>query len=200
LRTAISSLAALAVLLVAPSAYAGMSGLGLGVHGGIVSGYDNPVLAEGISDSLGIDVSEKMTDLGAHVKIGTFRIIEFDLNLDYAWKKQDLGSGFDLRFSDFSITGSVRKSIAMTSIKPYIGVGAGLHWMAYSLESGDQVLGVVLPENESKIGYHFKAGVDLDIPLLPLTPYGEWKYNVIQTTGKSTKYSSLMVGVTLDLP
>jgi opacity protein-like surface antigen len=190
----------LAALMVASSAYAGMSGLGLGVHGGIISGYDNPVLAEGISDSLGIDVSEKMTDLGAHLKIGTFRIIEFDLGLDYAWKKQDLGSGIDLRFSDFSIAGSVRKSIALTSIKPYIGAGVGLHWMAYSIEFGNQVIGVVLPEDESKIGYHFKAGVDLDLPLFPLTPYGEWKYNVIQTTGKSTKYSSLMVGVTLDLP
>ena len=190
----------LIVLLAAPAAYGGMSGLGLGVHGGIVSGYDNPVLAQGIGDSLGIDVSDQMTDLGAHLKIGTFRIIEFDLSLDYAWKKQDLGSGIDLRFSDFSITGSVRKSYALAVVKPYIGVGGGLHWMAYSVEYGGQIVGVVLPEDESKFGYHFKAGVDLDIPLFPLTPYAEWKYNVIQTTGESTKYSSIMVGVTLDLP
>jgi opacity protein-like surface antigen len=197
LRTAI---VALAVLLTASSANAGMSGLGLGVHGGIVSGYDNPGLSEGVGDSLGIDVSGKMTDLGVHLKIGTFRVVEFDLNLDYAWKKQDMGLGIDLRFSDFSITGSVRKSLTLAAIKPYVGVGGGMHWMAYSLEYGGQVIGVALPEDESRIGYHFKAGVDLDIPLFPLTPYGEWKYNIIQTTGESTKYSSLMVGITLDLP
>lgn len=194
------AIAALAVLLTASGASAGMSGLGLGVHGGIVSGYDNPELSEGISDSLGIDVSDKMTDLGIHLKIGTFRVVEFDLNLDYAWKKQDMGLGIDLRFSDFSITGSVRKSLALAAIKPYVGVGGGMHWMAYSLEYGGQVIGVALPEDESRIGYHFKAGVDLDFPLFPLTPYAEWKYNIIQTTGESTKYSSLMVGITLDLP
>lgn len=191
---------AFTVLAAASSAYGGMSGLGLGVHGGIISGYDNPVLAEGISDSLGIDVSDQMTDLGAHLKIGTFRVLEFDVSLDYAWKKQDLGYGIDLRFSDFSITGSVRKSYALAAIKPYVGVGGGLHWMAYSVEFGGQVVGVVLPEDESRIGYHFKAGVDLDFPLFPLTPYAEWKYNIIQTTGETTKYSSILVGVTLDLP
>ncbi len=190
----------LIVLLAAPAAYGGMSGLGLGVHGGIISGYDNPVLAESISDSLGIDMSDQMTDLGAHLKIGTFRIVEFDLSLDYAWKKQDLGSDIDLRFSDFSITASARKSFALAAIKPYAGLGGGLHWMAYSVEYGGQVGAVVLPEDESKFGYHFKAGVDLDFPLFPLTPYAEWKYIVIQTTGESTKYSSIMVGVTLDLP
>lgn len=192
---------ALIIISAGSRAYAGISGLGLGVHGGIVSGYDNPVLEQGIPfDSLGIDMSDKMTDLGAHLKIGTFRVIEFDLSLDYAWKKQGIGSGIDLRFSDFSITGSVRKSFALAVIKPYIGAGGGLHWMAYSIEFGGQVIAVALPEDESKIGYHFKVGVDLDFPLFPLTPFGEWKYNVIQTTGESTKYSSLMVGITLNLP
>jgi opacity protein-like surface antigen len=180
---------------------AGLSGLGLGVHGGVVSGYDNPVLEDSIlSQFVDFDMAEKMTDIGAHLNIGTFRIIEFDLSLDYAWKKQEIASGIDLRFSDISITASVRKSVALAALKPYIGVGVGQHWMVYSIELGDQVIGVNLPADESKIGYHFKAGVDLDFPLLPLTPYGEWRYNIIQTTGKSTKYSAILVGITLDLP
>lgn len=191
----------LALTLTGARASAGLSGLGLGVHGGVVSGYDNPVLEEGIPlDSLGIELSEKMTDIGAHLNIGTFRIIEFDLNLDYAWKKQKIASGIDLRFSDISITASVRKSFALAALKPYIGVGVGQHWMVYSIELGGQVIGVTLPADESKIGYHFKAGVDLDFPLFPLTPYGEWRYNMVQTTGKSTKYSAILVGITLDLP
>ena len=194
----------LSVIFIGPNAFGGISGLGLGIHGGMISGYDNPVLKDSIlSHFASFDMSEKMTDIGAHLNIGTFKIIEFDLNIDYAWKKQEIASGIDLRFSDFSISASVRKSIALSSLKPYIGVGVGQHWMAYSIEFGDLVfpnIGVVLPENESKVGYHFKAGIDLDFPVFPLTPYGEWRYNIIQTSGESTKYSALLVGITLDLP
>ncbi len=190
-----------ALVLAGTNTSFGLSGLGLGIHGGLVSGYDNPVLEEGIPlDSLGIDITEEMTDIGAHLNIGTFRVIEFDINIDYAWKKQEILSGIDLRFSDFSISASIRKSIALSALKPYIGVGVGQHWMAYSIEFGDQVIGVVLPEDESKIGYHFKAGVDLDFPVFPLTPFGEWRYNIITTAGESTKYTAILVGLTLDLP
>ena len=190
-----------ALVLAGTNTSFGLSGLGLGLHGGLISGYDNPVLEEGIPlDSLGIDITEEMTDIGAHLNIGTFRVIEFDLNIDYAWKKQEISSGIDLRFSDFSITASVRKSIALSALKPYIGVGVGQHWMAYSIEFGDQVIGVVLPKDESKVGYHFKAGVDLDFPVFPLTPYGEWRYNIIKTAGESTKYTAILIGLTLDLP
>ena len=50
-----------ALTLICTRASAGLSGLGLGVHGGVVSGYDNPVLEEGIPlDSLGIELSEKL--------------------------------------------------------------------------------------------------------------------------------------------
>ncbi len=189
------------LLIAASTAQAGLSGLGFGVHGGLVSGYDNPVLQDSLFSSFsGFELSDKMTNIGAHAKIGTFRIIEFDAALDYAWKKQEVIPDVNLTFSDFSASGSVRKSIALAVIKPYIGAGLGLHWMAYSLDLGGQVIGVVMPENESKFGYHFKVGVDFDFPLFPLTPYAEWKYNTIQTTGKSTKYSSINVGITLDLP
>jgi opacity protein-like surface antigen len=190
-----------ALVLVGTRAFAGVSGLGFGIHGGVISGYDNQVLKDSIlSQFASFDMSEKMTDIGVHLNIGTFRVVEFDLNIDYAWKKQEITSGIDLRFSDFSITASIRKSIALGALKPYIGVGVGQHWMVYSIEFGDQIIGVVLPEDESKVGYHFKAGINLDFPLFPLTPYGEWKYNIIQTAGESTKYTALLVGITLDLP
>jgi opacity protein-like surface antigen len=188
-------------VLLGTKAFAGLSGLGLGVHGGIISGYDNPVLEDSIlSQFASFDMPEKMTDIGAHLNIGTFKVIEFDINIDYAWKKQEIVSGIDLRFSDFSISASIRKSIALAAFKPYIGVGVGQHWMAYSIEFGNQIIGVVLPEDESKVGYHFKAGVNLDFPVFPLTPYGEWRYNIIQTAGESTKYTAIFVGITLDLP
>ncbi len=186
-----------------PNASAGLSGLGFGVHGGIVSGYDNPGLEEGLlAEPLfaGFELTSDMYDIGAHLNIGTFRVIEFDANIDYAWKKQEVISGVDLTLSDISVTASVRKSIKLGVVKPYLGVGGGIHVVAYSLALGGQVVGVVLPDNESKTGYLLKAGAEFDIPLFPLTPYGEWRYNVIQTSGKSTKYSSIIFGITLDLP
>jgi opacity protein-like surface antigen len=189
------------MLLPVSSALAGVSGLGIGVHGGLVSGYDNPILEESfLSDFPGFELTNDMYDIGAHLNIGTFRVIEFDVNLDYAWKKQEVASGIDLTFSDFSISGSVRKSLPLGVLKPYAGAGLGLHVIAYSLDVGGQVVGVVLPDNESKSGFLFKAGLELNIPVFPLTPYGEYRYNIIQTTGKSTKYSSIIFGVTLDLP
>lgn len=191
------------ILLSAPAAFAGLSGIGIGVHGGIVSGYDNPTLENSIiADPLfsGFELSKGMYDIGAHVNIGTLRIIEFDGNIDYAWKKQEVISGVDLTFSDFSITVAVRKSVTLGVLKPYVGVGAGLHATAFSLDVGGQTVGVVLPENESKVGYLAKVGTELNIPLFPLTPYGEWRYNTIQTSGKATKYSSIIFGLTLDLP
>ena len=172
----------IAYLLMAPAAFAGLTNIGIGIHGGIVSGYDNPVLEDSLINQIGnIDFSGDMTNLGMHVNIGTLRIIEVDGSLDYAWKKHEIIQGVNLTFSDISISGSVIKPFTLAVLKPYVGA-------------------VVLPDNETKMGYHLKAGVALNLPLFPLTPSVEWKYNMIQTTAKSTKYNSINVGITLDLP
>ena len=189
----------IAYLLMAPAAFAGLTNIGIGIHGGIVSGYDNPVLEDSLINQIGnIDFSGDMTNLGMHVNIGTLRIIEVDGSLDYAWKKHEIIQGVNLTFSDISISGSVIKPFTLAVLKPYVGAGIGIHALAYSLETSGQT--VVLPDNETKMGYHLKAGVALNLPLFPLTPSVEWKYNMIQTTAKSTKYNSINVGITLDLP
>ena len=187
-------------VFLASNSYAGLTGLGIGIHGGIISGYDNPVLESSIlSQYTGFDFPDQMTNIGLHINIGTLRIIEFDVSADYAWKKQEVVSGVDLKFSDFSASGSVRKSIPLAVLKPYAGAGLGIHAMAYSLEI-EGLPPVILPDNEAKIGFHFKVGLELNIPIFPITPMVEWKYNVIQTTGESSKYNSINLGLTLDLP
>ncbi|UCE67872.1 MAG: hypothetical protein JSU85_07665 [Candidatus Zixiibacteriota bacterium] len=188
------------VASVASNANAGLTGIGIGIHGGIVSGYDNPVLEDSlIQQYTDIDFADNMTNIGMHVDIGTLRIIEFDGSIDYSWKKHEIIQGVDLTFSDISISGSVKKSFPLAALKPYAGAGIGIHALAYSIEVTGQPA-AVLPDNETKIGYHIKAGVALNIPVFPLTPFAEWKYNIIQTTEKSTKYNSINVGITLDLP
>ena len=193
-----------AFVFVVPYAHAGLTGIGIGIHGGIVSGYDNPVLKNTLVDqfealSIDIDFPDKMTNIGMHVDIGTLRIVEFDGSLDYAWNKHELTPGAKLTFSDISISGSVKKSFPMAVLKPYAGLGVGIHALAYSLEI-EGLPPAILPDNETKLGYHFKVGLALNIPVFPLTPFAEWKYNIIQTTDESTKYNSINVGVTLDLP
>ena len=186
-----------------PNAFAGLSGLGFGIHGGIVSGYENPGLEEGIlAEPLfaGFELTSDMYDIGAHLNIGTFRVIEFDGSVDYAWKRQEIIPNANITLSDISFTVSVKKSLQLGVIKPYVGVGGGMHIIAYTLDYGGQIVAAAIPDNETKTGYQIKAGTELDIPFFPLTPYGEWRYNVIQTSGKSTKYSSIIFGITLDLP
>ncbi len=190
----------IAFLVIVPGAYAGLTGIGIGIHGGIISGYDNPVLEDSlVQQYTNIDFADNMTNLGMHVNVGTLRIIEFDGSLDYAWKKHEITQGVDLTFSDFCISGSVKKSLSFAILNPYVGAGIGLHAVAYSIEAEGQTV-AVLPDNETKLGYHIKAGVALNIPLFPLTPFAEYKYNIIQTTDESTKYSAINVGITLDLP
>jgi len=188
-------------VLFAPNAFAGLTGVGLGVHGGLISGYKNPILRDAILVQYqNFKLTGDMFDMGAHINIGTLRVIEIDAELDYAWKKQEIVSGVNLTFSDLSVTGSIRKTLELGVLKPYAGVGIGLHRVAYSIDYGGQVIGVILPDNESKVGYLLKAGMEFDLPFFPLTPYGEWRYNIIQTSEKSTKYTSIIIGLTLDLP
>ena len=176
-------------MFIAPAAFAGLTNIGIGIHGGVISGYDNPVLEDTlVRQYTQIDFSGNMNNLGMHVNIGTLRIIEFDGSLDYAWKKHEITQGVKLTFSDISISGSVIKPFPVAVLKPYIGAGVGIHALAYSLETSGQPT-AVLPSNESKLGYHLKVGVALNLPLFPLTPSAEWKYNIIQTTDKSKRLS-----------
>jgi hypothetical protein len=198
-----------ALIFFAPVAHAGLTGIGIGIHGGIISGYDNPILENTLVEQfaalpipiLDLDIPDKMTNIGMHVDIGTLRIIEFDGSLDYAWNKHDLAPGVELTFSDISLSGSVKKSFPMAVLKPYAGLGIGIHALAYSLEVTG-LPGVLFtdPENETKIGYHFKVGLALNLPVFPLTPFGEWKYNIIQTSDESTKFNSINIGISLNLP
>jgi len=180
---------------------AGLSGLGLGIQGGLITGYDNPGLENSVLDQYtNFELKNNMTDIGAHLKIGTLRVIEFELNADYSWKKQNIDSTLNLTFSDFSITALVKKSVSLTSLKPYIAAGVGLHWLAYSLSLGEDVVGVYLPENKSSIGYRIKGGIELDFPVFPFTPFVEYQYNIISVSGDDIKYNSIIGGITLDLP
>jgi opacity protein-like surface antigen len=190
------------ISLMCPLANAGITGLGFGIHGGIVSGYNNLTLEQSVKDAYqnltSFSLSKNMTDVGIRINVGTLRIIDVDGSLDYAWKKQKVYQDISLTYSVVSATAGVKKSIPFGPIAPYVGAGLGMYRSAYSIGNGSVM--VVLPSNETKIGYHVKGGVALNIPMFPIKPFAEFKYNQIQTTGKATKFYQILAGLTFELP
>jgi|WetSurMetagenome_2_1015567.scaffolds.fasta_scaffold569020_1 opacity protein-like surface antigen len=196
----------LAVILIVaftcPFANAGMTGIGFGIHGGMVSGYNNLTLENSVKDAYrditDFSLSKNMADVGFHINIGTLRIIDIEGSFDYGWKTQKVYQDISLTYSMLSATAGLKKSLLMGPVNPYVGIGAGLYKSAYSIDNGSVV--VVLPDNETKTGYYAKGGVGFSFPMFPIKPFAEFKYNQVQTSGKATKYYQILAGLTFELP
>jgi opacity protein-like surface antigen len=193
------------VFLVALScsvANAGLTGIGFGIHGGVVSGYNNLTLENSVKDAYrdvtDFSLSKNMADIGFHIDIGTLRVIDIEGAFDYGWKKQKVYQDVSLTYSMLSATAGLKKSLLMGPVKPYVGIGAGLYKSAYSIDNGSVV--VILPDNETKTGYYAKGGVGFSFPMFPIKPFAEFKYNQVQTSGKATKYYQILAGLTFELP
>ena len=178
-------------------------GIGIGVHGGLALNYSYDVLNDtlaalnatypGLPDSAAFD--ENLTTIGLHLDIGTLPLIDFTIFGDYAWKSSELNDEFSVKVHDLSVGATVKKKFGATIIKPYVGAGAAMHAIVYTLKQGDNELPFL--EDASNIGIHFAAGVELDFPLFPFAPFAEGRYNIISTSEKSTKYPMLLGGLSL---
>jgi opacity protein-like surface antigen len=194
-----------------------ITGLGIGIHAGKTINYNygqiNNDLAT-IADSIGIigvtDIlkfDEDLMTIGAHVKVATLPIIDFYAFADYSWKKKEIYSNLDFKLSDFALGVSAKKMFGVTLIKPFVGAGAEMHKLAYSIESnavsinGLPVAGMdlLIPDDQNKLGFHVLAGVELNFPIFPVDPYAQYRYTWITTKDKATKYGLLEFGVTLSL-
>ncbi|MCP4580174.1 MAG: outer membrane beta-barrel protein [candidate division Zixibacteria bacterium] len=209
MKTLITTMALIACLTIPAFA---ITGLGIGVHVGQTTGYDNGNLdtkIQEISDALEQiigpeaaietpEFKEKLTNIGAHIKFGTLPVIDFIGFFDYSWKKKELTSNVDLRVSNLTYGVTAVKKFGVALFKPYAGAGIAFHKVVYNIESEYESLLLLLPNDETKMGYHFVGGVELDFPLFPLAPYAEGKYNIITTSDKSTKYFLLSVGLTMN--
>jgi hypothetical protein len=191
-----------------------ITGLGIGVRGGIIQNYQNPGL-EAFSSSLEVFSSslslERMPFLGAHLKIGTLPLVDLEFSAEYAWKKKEVLVSIgiadlkgDFTVSDFSLNATGKYHfLSIPVFKPYVGAGAGFHRLIYRLDIEGMVEPIIIPENESRLGLHAVAGVSLKSAVLPFDVFAEWKYTQIKTKQKewdtsSTNFSSLMGGITLN--
>ena len=209
-------LTSLAIFLLTLPASA-ITGLGFGIHAGKTVGYSydeiNNRLAT-IADDQGIiggthvlKFDEELMTIGGHIKVATLPIIDFYGFADYSWKKKEIYPSLDFKLSDFAIGVSAKKMFGVTMIKPFVGVGGEMHKLAYSIESdavsinGLPVTGMalIIPEDQNKFGFHLLGGVELNLPVFPVDPYAQFKYNWITTDDKTTKYGLLEFGVTFSL-
>ena len=184
-----------------------ITGLGIGVRGGIIQNYNNPGL-DAFPSSLSLD---KMPALGAHFKIGTLPLVDLEISAEYAWKKKEVlvfigidSLKGDFTVSDFSLNATGKYHLLSIPVfRPYVGAGAGFHRLIYKLDIEGLGEQIIIPENESRLGLHAVAGIALKSAVLPFEVFAELRYTHIKTRQEkwdtsSSHYSSIMGGITMN--
>jgi len=194
------------LILFASGAWA-VTGLGVGVRGGVIQNYDNPAIKKFYS-------LKQMPLLGAHLKIGTLPLIDLEISVEYAWKKkeniiyypEELGGlvplKVDLKIKDLSLNATAKYLFSFPVVRPYVGAGVGIHRMLYEFSSGETT--VIFPEDENKIAFHGVGGVSVQLPVFPLEIFAEGRFVYIKTEQKKldtkeTDFVTILGGVTLNL-
>lgn len=189
-----------------------VTGLGLGVRGGIIQNYDNPALKKFSSNYTSGFSLKQMPLLGAHLKIGTLPVIDLEVSVEYAWKKKKnilycpeglkLPFQIDLTVRDLSLNATAKYLFSFPVVKPYVGAGIGIHRLLYEFSAGDTI--VMFPEDENKIGFHGVGGVSLQLPAFPFEIFVEGRFVYIKTKQKKldtkeTDFITILAGITLNL-
>lgn len=190
----------LLILLSTSSSAWGITGLGIGIHGGMIQDYTNGNLNSIPTQSR--DWLEQMPMIGVHVKIGTLPIIDAEVSLEYAWKKKEIVLDKEVK-ADFSthdlcINGTVKYTFSLPVVKPYLGAGVGLHRLAYGISN--HAYSIYIPADQGQLGWHAVGGAVLSLPVVPVDFFVEARYTSIPTKGKSTHYTTILGGVTYNLP
>ncbi len=178
----------------------GITGLGFGLRGGVISSLDDPNTEESI---------DNLPFIGAHLKIGTLPIIDFEADVSYAKKSYDyeiavLDTTVKIDYHDLSLNASAKYNLplSLVVVKPYIGGGIGMHLLGSKFDiAKERLKDKSLDPNyaPTKNSLHLLAGLKFHIPMIPFDIFAEGRYTIVQTKPK-TKYSSLYAGFTLNLP
>ncbi|MCI0530480.1 MAG: hypothetical protein L0Y74_00795 [candidate division Zixibacteria bacterium] len=184
-------LALLSIFFLATTSHA-LTGLGIGVRGGYLSGYDNPDLA------LTTGSVDKMPMLGAHVNVGFIPVFDIVFSGEYAWQtEKDFLPGVDLTYGDLSVNGTAIYKFSMPVISPYVGAGLGFHRLIYSW---DGTYPGVAPGDQTKMSWHGVGGLTFSFPAMPFEFFVEGRYSSLRTEAKATNYPSFLGGITFGMP
>jgi len=187
-------------LSVAPSQ--ALVGLGFGLRGGTVS-VDDPNTEKSLTG---------VTMLGAHLRVGTLPILDLEASAEYARKKYDFSfpvpgvgeQSAEATYHLVSLNGTAKYnfSIVAVPIKPYLGGGLGMHFMASTVDLPELQTTVPIDSDfdESKAGIHGLAGLALSFPLFPLEIFAEGRRTLIFTEDETTSENAFYAGLTLKMP
>ncbi|HEX7400678.1 MAG TPA: outer membrane beta-barrel protein [candidate division Zixibacteria bacterium] len=178
----------------------GITGLGIGIRGGMIQNYSYDKLD--VIPTQNKDWLKEMPVVGVHLKIGTLRIIQLEGSLEYAWKKKQIVVDPDIKtdfsINDLSFNATAKYMLSFPVIKPYVGAGVGIHRLAYGISNHSYT--VYIPEVQSQMGWHGVGGLVLSPPAVPLEFFVEARYTHIPTKEKVTHYTTILAGVTYNLP
>lgn len=183
----------------------GITGLGIGIKGGMIQNYKNDNLNSILSQDQ--DWLKEMPVVGVHLKIGTLRIIHLEASVEYAWKEKEIVLKdpitediikADFSIHDLSLNGTAKYMFSIPVLKPYLGGGVGIHRLVYRISYEDH--SIPLPEDQNRIGFHGVGGFVLSFPAFPLELLAEVRYTSIQTENEPTRYTTILAGVTFNLP
>ncbi len=188
------------LVILAMPAFA-LTGVSIGLRGGLVTNFDQPGFA-----TPGYE-SNQMPIGGLHVRVSTLPMFDLIVTGEYAWKKNSYswsGESLEISQRDLLFSASVVYPIKLKPISPYAGVGMATHSLGYdfAVPSGWSLstYGVEVPGNTTRLGYHLVGGVDLKVPMFPLSFSAEFRMNWINTPDEVTKYDSIVAGLNFSLP
>ena len=178
----------------------GLTGLGFGVRGGMIQDYKNDNL--NLIPTQDQDWLKEMPVVGVHLKIGTLRVVHFEASVEYAWKETEIVlenlTRTEFSVNDLSLNATAKYVYSIPVLKPYLGAGAGIHRLVYGISNEDY--SILIPEDQNKMGFHAVGGLLLSFPASPVEFFAEARYTSIQTEGESTRYTTILGGLTFKLP
>jgi opacity protein-like surface antigen len=191
----------LVLLLVAAGSANAITGIEIGVKGGIVDNYSQSGLT--ISDYS----INRMNLLGGQVSFSRLPMVDVLVSADYSWRNETYeiaGQGFEFKMRDFAVTASVVYPFKFQFVTPYVGAGIGTHSLSYeyvrpiSLSLADN--GIAIPATSSFFGYHGILGAKANLPAFPLGFFIEGRLNRIRTPGDDITFNTYTGGVYFALP
>jgi len=178
-----------------------ITGISLGLKGGLVTDYNQPGFT--IPDQ----ETDNMTLAGLQVRLSSLPMVDVIVTGEYAWRNDSysiLNEDFEVKRHDFLFSASAIYPVKLTPVSPYLGAGLATHSLGYdfvvpeswSLEDYD----IEVPGNETKLGYHLVGGLDFKLPVFPVSANAEFRFNWINTPQEVTKYNSITLGISYSLP
>lgn len=190
----------LAVVTVATANVYAISGLGIGVKGGVVSSdYKNPNL------KLSTYKLNSLKYFGGFIKFGG-EGFNLEVGAEYYWDKKMLpifDPAPEVDAKDFFLTATGKFFFNFPLIKPFIGAGVGSHHFTYKYTgdlSGFHDVDITIPDNRTYFGYHVVVGVKLALTVLPFDLFVEGKIGRVNTPNDPTKFTVFCGGVIFNLP